>query len=154
MINLIFNILNTNSLLIIIALIMILGYISKLIFKLLKIPEVLILIVIGLILVPIGHILPSSYTNILTALAPLFGSIALVVILLGGSKEIHPKGKYVKSVEGVIFGTLDIVLSAALLAWIMNIIFKWPFIYGALLGTIVGETTTIIVIDIIKRIKI
>jgi cell volume regulation protein A len=133
---------------------MVLGYISKAIFKLSKIPEILILMILGLILVPIGHILPISYTLILTSLAPLFGSIALVVILLGGSKEIHPKGKYTKSMEGVIFGLLDILLSAALLAWIMNLIFGWPFIYGALLGTIVGETTTIIVIDIIKRIRI
>ena len=145
---------STNIILVAIAFILILGYISRAIFKLTKIPEILILMFFGVLLVPLGHLLPQAYTNTLTSLAPLFGSIALVVILLGGSKNIHPRGKYNKSAIGMLLGLLDIILPMVVLAYFMNYFYGWQLIYGALLGAILGETTTIVVIDIIKRLKL
>jgi cell volume regulation protein A len=147
-------IISTNALIITIAVVMILGYISKAIFRLTKIPEILILMFFGVLLVPIGHLLPQIYTNTLISLAPLFGSIALIVILLGGSKNIHPRSKYNKSALGILLGLFDILLPTIILAYFMNYFFGWKILYGAILGAILGETTTIVVIDIIKRLKI
>ncbi len=139
--------------LIAIALIIIIGYISRYLFGKTKIPEILILITIGVILVPVGNLLPSSYVAVLRSLAPIFGDIALIIIMFNGGRQIRLEKGFGSS-KGITLGILDTIVSAIALSLLMNVIFGWPFIYGALLGTILGETAVVVVIPIIKRIRL
>jgi potassium/hydrogen antiporter len=138
--------------LIAIALIIIIGYIGRAIFNRTKIPEALILILIGILLVPVGHLLPDSYVNTLRSLAGIFGDLALVVIMYNGGKAIVLNQKLFNDRKGISLGILDTLLPMAALTVIMAV-FGWPLIYGALLGAILGETSTIIVIPILRKIK-
>ena len=140
--------------LIAVALIIIIGYIAKAIFGRTKIPEVLILIAIGLLLVPVGHLLPSNYVNSLRSLTSIFGDLALVVIMYNGGKVIGVNRALFKSTRGVLLGFLDTLLPTVGVSVLMWALFQWPIIYGAILGAILGETSTVIVAPLLKKIKI
>ncbi len=145
---------NSIAILIAIALIIIIGYIGDTIFKRTRIPEALILMLIGIILVPVGNLLPLNYVNTLRELLPLFGDIALILLIYSAGKKIVLYRGRIKSSRGAVFGVLDIVLPMAVVAALMYYVFNWPVLYGALLGVIVGPTSMIVILSVIKRLKI
>jgi cell volume regulation protein A len=62
------------------------GFLANLLFRLTKIPSVLILVALGVVLGPItGWIRSDS----LLAIAPYFGAVALLVILFEGGLELE-----------------------------------------------------------------
>ena len=141
-----------DLLLAVISLIIILGYLSEVLFKKTRIPEVMILIVIGLIIAQ-TKLLPSSYIDTLRGLTPLFGSIALITIMYDGGKIIK-LDKSLPSGLGYLLALADTVLPAIAMAAIMYFVFHWQLIYGAILGTMLGETSTIMIAPLIKRLNI
>lgn len=145
--------LSSIPILIAIALIIIIGYVGKAIFRRTKIPEALILILIGVLLGPAGHLLPASYVTALRSIAGIFGDIALVVIMYNGGKTIVLNQKLLHDRQGISLGFLDVFLSMVILAIVM-MAFGWPPIYGAILGAILGETSTVIVVPLIRKIRI
>jgi len=136
--------------LIAVALVIIIGYIGRAIFNRTKIPEALILIAIGILL---GHLLSGSYTATLRSLAGIFGDIALVVIMYNGGRSIAVNKGFFRSTSGLSLGFLDTLLPTIFLSLLMKFVFGWPFVYGALLGAILGETSTVIVVPLIRKIK-
>ncbi|MFP3297723.1 MAG: cation:proton antiporter [Thermocladium sp.] len=144
---------NTDLVLIAIAMIILIGYLGDALFRATRIPEILILMLIGIILVPLGHLVPDRYVEVLRLFAPLFGSIALVIIMFDGGRKID-FGSLTASALGLLMGLLDILLPMFVIALIMNYLFGWPYIYGAMLGTIVGETTAVVIVPVASRIKI
>jgi NhaP-type Na+/H+ or K+/H+ antiporter len=141
------------SVLIAISLIIIIGYIARAIFNKTKVPEVLILIFIGLLLVPIGHFLPDSYILVLRSLAAVFGAFALIIIMYGGGRKIALHAKSLRNFKGISLGMLDTIIPTFALAFVMNWLFGWPLIYGAILGAVLGETSITVIIPIIRRLK-
>ena len=133
-----------------IALIIILGYIGEAIFRVTRIPEILILMFIGIL---IAHALPTAYTTTLRSLTPIFSSIALIMIMFNSGRIMRFGAGRESGGTGLVLALFDIFLSCVALAIVMHYAFGWPFVYGALLGAIVGETSTIIVIPLLKRIK-
>ncbi|MGC8982070.1 MAG: cation:proton antiporter, partial [Minisyncoccia bacterium] len=136
---------STYLLLIAFAAIILIGYLSDALFRLTRIPEILILMLIGIILVPLGHIIPEKYVSILRDFVPLFGSIALIMIMFDGGRKIDFSTIVSGSGIGLILALLDIIFSLIIVSLLMHYIFSWPFIYGAILGTIVGETTAVVI---------
>ncbi len=136
--------------LIAVALIIIIGYIGRAIFNRTKIPEALILIAIGIVL---GHFLAGSYTSALRSLAAIFGDIALVVIMYNGGRATVVNRGLFKDTSGLKLGFLDTLIPTVVFAFLMKALFGWPLVYGALLGAILGETSTVIIIPLIRKIK-
>jgi len=147
-------VISTYLLLIALAAIILIGYLSDALFRLTRIPEILILMLIGIILVPLGHIIPDKYVSILRDFVPLFGSIALIMIMFDGGRKIDLSASVSGSGTGLILAILDIIFSMITVSLLMHYIFSWPFIYGAILGTIIGETTAVVIIPVATRVKI
>jgi len=145
---------NSYLILIAIAVIIIIGYFSDALFRITRIPEILILMLIGIILVPLGHLIPVKYVDVLRDFVPLFGSIALVMIMFDGGRKINIGSSASASGIGLLLGTLDIVLSMVSVAFLMRYLFSWPLLYGAILGTIIGETTAVVIVPVATRVKI
>ena len=114
----------------------------------------LILILLGVLLVPVGHLLPDTYVTTLRNLAPLFGSLALVVIMFNNARRIGFVGTGTKGASGVTLGILDTLLATVVLSFTMNLLFNWPYVYGAILGAVLGETATVVVLPVIARLKL
>ncbi|WP_291767317.1 cation:proton antiporter [Caldivirga sp. UBA161] len=145
---------STDGILITLALIILIGYVGDYLFRLTRVPEAVILMLIGVLLVPIGHIIPIKYVALLRELAPLFGDIALVMIMFDGGRKINFRTPISSSGLGLALATLDVAVPSVLLAVIMYSFFNWPLVYGAILGTILGETTTTIIVPLATRLVI
>ncbi|ABW02525.1 cation:proton antiporter [Caldivirga maquilingensis] len=145
---------STDGILITLALIILIGYVGDYLFRLTRVPEAVILMLIGILLVPIGHIIPIKYVTLLRELAPLFGDIALVMIMFDGGRKISFRTPLSSSGLGLTLATLDVVIPSALLAVIMYSFFNWPLVYGAILGAILGETTTTVIVPLATRLVI
>ncbi|MGI0100594.1 MAG: cation:proton antiporter [Candidatus Micrarchaeaceae archaeon] len=144
---------SSSYVLIAIALIIIIGYVGIAIFKRTKIPEVLILMLIGVLIASTGNLLSVNTISTLRSFAPLFGSLALVVIMYNGSKRLKLDNKLM-NLKGIAIGVLDTVLATVAVSALMHFMLGWPLIYGAILGAILGETSNIVVIPIIQRVDI
>jgi cell volume regulation protein A len=141
---------STDLILAAIALIILLGYIGEAIFRVTRIPEILILMFIGIL---IGQFMPLAYTSTLRDLTPLFSSIALIMIMFNSGRIMKFGDGHGVGGRGLLLAFLDITLSCIALTIVMHYMFGWPLLYGALLGIIVGETSTIIVIPLAKKLK-
>ena len=145
---------STDGILITLALIILIGYVGDYLFRLTRVPEAVILMLIGVLLVPVGHIIPIKYVTLLRELAPLFGDIALVMIMFDGGRKISFRTPLSSSGLGLALATLDVVIPSVLLAIIMYSFFNWPLVYGAILGAILGETTTTVIVPLATRLVI
>ncbi len=146
--------LNVDIFLAVIAIIIIIGYISKFIFKLTKIPEVVILMLIGISLGHLGNLLPQTYIATLNYVAPLFGTIALITIMFNSSKNIRFGDRASPVGIGLLLAVADVLVVTIVMAVFMKAVFDWPLIYGAILGAILGETTAIVVLPLINNLEI
>ncbi|MGC9135733.1 hypothetical protein [Caldivirga sp.] len=54
---------STDGILITLALIILIGYVGDYLFRLTRVPEAVILMLIGILLVPIGHVIPVKYVT-------------------------------------------------------------------------------------------
>ena len=145
---------SSSTVLVAIALIIIIGYISTTIFRRTRVPELLILMLIGIFLVQVLHAVPTNYLDVLRSLAPVFSSLALIVIMFNGSKELKLGDTALRSRDGIILGFLDNLLSMIAVSVFMYYVFGWPLLYGAILGAILGETASIVVIPFIRKVKL
>ncbi len=145
---------NPYLVLILIAFVILIGYLGEVLFRITKIPEILILLFVGLLIGPITNIIPSNYITYFRDIAPIFSDIAIVVIIFEGGRKIEISGFLKNSAIGTILAILDIAIPAVIFSYIMYYMFSWPYIYGAILGSIIGETTLIVVLPVISRIKI
>ena len=145
---------SSSTVLVAIALIIIIGYISTAIFRRTRVPELLILMLIGIFLVQVLHAVPTNYLDVLRSLAPVFSSLALIVIMFNGSKELKLGDTALRSRDGIILGFLDNLLSMIAVSVFMYYVFGWPLLYGAILGAILGETASIVVIPFIRKVKL
>ena len=145
---------SSSAVLVAIALIIIIGYISSAIFRRTRVPELLILMLIGIFLVHVVNVVPINYLDVMRSLAPVFSSLALVVIMFNGSKELKLGDTALRSLKGITLGLLDTIISMAVVSLVMHYIFGWPLLYGVILGTILGETASIVVIPFIRKVKL
>ncbi|MGC8569710.1 MAG: cation:proton antiporter [Caldivirga sp.] len=145
---------STDGILITLALIILIGYVGDYLFRLTRVPEAVILMLIGILLVPIGHVIPVKYVTLLRDLAPLFGDIALVMIMFDGGRKISFRTPISSSGLGLALATLDVAIPSVLLAVVMYSFFNWPLVYGAILGAILGETTTTVIVPLATRLVI
>ncbi len=143
--------LSSVPILIAVAAIIIIGYIARAIFRRTKIPEALILIALGVVL---GQFLTGSIIGTLRSLAAIFGDIALVVIMYSGGRAMVLNRSIVTDRRGMGLGFLDALVPMVAISLLMWLAFGWPLVYGALLGAILGETSTVIVVPLLKKIEI
>ncbi len=145
---------SSSAVLVAIALIIIIGYISSAIFRRTRVPELLILMLIGIFLVHVVNVVPINYLDVMRSLAPVFSSLALVVIMFNGSKELKLGDTALRSLKGITLGLLDTIISMTIVSLVMHDIFGWPLLYGVILGAVLGETASIVVIPFIRKVKL
>jgi len=152
------------SALIILGIIMILGFIGNYIFNKTQIPSIVWLLLFGLIVGAVFKVeaLQIEYPELLMTISSFFGAIAIVIILFDGgiNTDIYqlfkgaPRGLLL-SVSGFclsFLGTILVVVGLSGLG-VIGVPFEDSFIVGAVLGAIVGGTSSPIVIPLAYRLK-
>ncbi len=127
------------------------GFFAEFLFSKLKIPDVLLLVLFGLMLGPYGlkYVLPDS----LAAIAPIFTTFALLFLLFDGAFNID----LVSFAKGIGKGMLITIYNffiASIVVAAISMLFGFDLLHALLLGFILGGISSAFVIPIIQNLKI
>ena len=140
-----------SSALIIGALIIINGFAANFFFKKTGIPDMLFLIFIGVIFGPIFGIFdPITVKNF----APFIAALALAYILFDGGMGLNIKHVLSNSPKAIILAIIGFVFSVIAVCGFMVFVFNVPLVYGLLFGSMLGGSSSIVVISLASRIKL
>ncbi len=141
-----------------IAGIFLIGAAGEAVFRRTSVPDVIWLIAVGLLLGPVLSVLGRDQ---LTAVAPYFAALTLVVVLFeGGSKlELSDVSQAApRSVALAIASFSSSLASVALISmlarWVGLLPPGWSWTHGALLGAILGGSSSIIVMPAMQQAKV
>jgi cell volume regulation protein A len=131
-----------------VGLIILLGFFSHLFFEKTKIPDVLILMSVGVILNQSLDILDPA---VFITFAPYVGALALVMILFDGGINLKFKQviKQLPSASG--FTVAVFALTSFFIMLVMNLFFNWDLLHALLLGVVIGGTSSAIVISVVSK---
>jgi cell volume regulation protein A len=137
--------------LIISALIILIGFLANYLFKKTGLPDMLLLIFLGVLFGPIlGVFDPTAVKNF----APYIAALALAYILFDGGIGLNIKRVLFNSPKAVLLAVLGFVFSVLGVSVFMVVVFNMPLIYGLLFGSIFGGSSSVAVISLACKVKI
>jgi cell volume regulation protein A len=127
------------------------GALSSYLFRRTGIPELLFLITLGAIFGPLlGLIEPSS----VLPLAPYLATLALIVILFEGGLNLDLRRTILESPRAVVLAVLGFLLAVGFTALFSMYALNLRLLYGLLLGSIVGGSSSIVILSLAPRIGV
>ena len=133
------------------SVVIILGVLGEAFFKKTGIPDILFLMILGIIIGPVlGIIQPEAVLEIV----PYFAAVALIIIMFDGGLNLHI-GKVLKTAHfAIILVIVGFALSVGIVAGLAHYGLGWEWIDSILLGSIVGGSSSIIVFGLVQKIRI
>ena len=133
-----------------VALIFFLGHALKWIFIRTKIPDLLLLVLLGFLIGPVFGIIDASAFG---KVGPLLSTVALIVILYEGGITLHARDLLSSSLPAIglsVIGFILVAIFATALAWL----FTMDIEISLLFGVGIGSTSSAIVIPTVKYLSI
>ena len=133
------------------SVVIIMGVLGEAFFKKTGIPDILFLMVLGIVIGPVlGIIQPEAVLKIV----PYFAAVALIIIMFDGGLNLHI-GKVLKTAHfAVILVIVGFAVSVGIVATLAHYGLGWEWIDSILLGSIVGGSSSIIVFSLVQKIHI
>ncbi|MEK6941280.1 MAG: cation:proton antiporter [archaeon] len=133
-----------------IGLIIFFGFFASLFFQRTKIPDVLLLVFIGMLLGPVFGFVSSSF---LLSFAPVIGTIALIIIVFEGGLNLEFESVLKALPQATLF-TLFVCLLTAALTMFFTFFLGFPLLSGLLLGFIIAGTSYEIIVPLIAKLSV
>lgn len=133
------------------ATIIILGFLGEEFFKRTSIPDSILLLVFGVLLGPVFQLFGREE---LISITPYFAALALIIILFDGGLNMNVREAIRGSPRASVLAVSGWILSVLVTAALCKVLFGWRFLNGLLLGSIVGGSSSIIVIAIARKINV
>ncbi len=133
-----------------IALVIILGVVGDYIFKITNIPDIIWLLLLGLLIGPVFKFIDVS---LFEAALPYFTAIAIMIILFQGGLVTNIYVLIKESPRSMTLAIVNLLLCMLLVAVVMSF-FGWNLMEGLLLGAILGGTSSPIVVALTSRYKL
>jgi potassium/hydrogen antiporter len=130
---------------------LLIGFLTDFLFRKTGFPDILILLTVGYIIGPIYHIVAPA--NLAPA-AQLIASLALVVIIFNGGIGFDISKVLSSAPRAVLLVLFGVAISIAVIAAPAYFLFQWKLLDSVLLGTVVGGTSSAIVIGLVSRAKV
>ncbi|MCL4449874.1 MAG: cation:proton antiporter [Candidatus Thermoplasmatota archaeon] len=135
------------------AVIMLLGFVGEIAFRKKRIPDMLLLLLIGIVIHYTG-IIPAVYLSIMKDLLGFVGTIALIFIVFGGVLKLDLE-KFGRSVpKGIAMASADLIFVIGILTPLLYFFFKIPLIDSLLLATVLSETSVTFIVPLIARVNL
>ena len=131
--------------------IILIGFMGGLAFERTHIPDVLVLLSIGVFLGPVLKLVEPST---LTHFAEYFGLFALMVILFEGGMDIDIDRLIKEFGPATLLVLISFFVSSIAIAVFLYFVQGWEIVRSLLLGTILGCTSAAIVIPIINKMSL
>jgi len=133
------------------GLIVLVGFLANYLFKRTGIPDMLILIFIGIVC---GPILGLFNPTLIGSFAPFVAAFALTYIMFDGGMNLNIRQVLSNSPKGVLLAVLGFLFSVLSVAGFTMLVFNVPLEYGLLFGSIFGGSSSIVVISLVSKVKI
>jgi len=137
--------------LVISGLIIVIGFISNYLFERTGLPDMLFLIVLGMIFGPILRVFDPTT---IISLAPYLAALALVFILFDGGLRMNIYQVFSESPRAALLAMLSYVFSVMAVALFMHYLTGIPLLHGILFGSILGGSSSIVVVTLATRINV
>src|SRR3990170_1675540 len=131
--------------------IIILGFLGEEFFKRTSIPEPILLLLFGVLLGPVFNLFPHED---LISITPYFAALALIIILFDGGLNMKIKEAMQNSPRALVLGISGFIINVLLTALLCKYVLGWRFLNGLLLGSIVGGSSSIIVIALARKLGV
>jgi cell volume regulation protein A len=133
--------------------IIVIGFLSNYFFERTGFPDMMLLIILGIIIGPItGFIKGDS----IVGLAPYLAALALVFILFDGGMALNIYRVFAESPRATVLAivgfTLNVIVTTLFMMYI--VIPGTPLLYSILFGTMFGGSSSIVIISLASRIKV
>ena len=140
------------------ALIIVFGYLAELLFDRTRVPDIFILLLLGLVLGPLGvsQALPglaSLTPSLLIPVASLIAVFTLVVILFDAGMDLNPQ-ELMKNAPFALSGTIInfIVTTAACFAALL--LAGWNWLHALVIAVIVADTAEEVVFSLLQKLRV
>ncbi len=135
------------------------GFFGNSIFNRFRIPDVLILVLLGMVIGPdlLGTRFGLVTTEVLDSInqfKDIFLSAALVIILFDGGLSLDIRSVWISMKFSVFLAVMNFILLAAAVSISLHYIMGIDFLVALTLGSIVGGTTGAVVIPIARKMRI
>jgi cell volume regulation protein A len=133
------------------GLIIVLGYLGEEFFKRTNIPDPILLLLFGVLLGPVLNVFSREQ---LISISPYFAALALIVILFDGGLNMDIRQAIKNSPRALILGIAGFLLNVIVTALLCKFLFGWRLMNGLLLGSILGGSSSIIVVALTRKLGI
>jgi cell volume regulation protein A len=135
----------------IIALTILIGFLSSIVFERTRISQVLLLMLFGFLLGPVLGLLDVSPESIIVSVLPFIATLALIVLLFDGGLEFNIFAVAKAIPKSMLFMSLVFVVSVSLIALFLVAALNWPIPESLLMGAVVGGTSSAVVIALVEK---
>lgn len=135
----------------IVAGILFIGFLANVFFKKTGWPEILFLILIGIIIGPVLGLIPKE--TLLPAL-PLISTFTLLMVLLRGGLDLDISEVLSGSARGLFQAFTYFFVGMILIAVFLRFVIGWDWISSLILGSILSQTGEVVIIPLAKRIRL
>lgn len=144
-----------NLFLLVVAGIFIIGVIGEVVFERTGVPDVVWLMLVGIVLGPITGFLSQKQ---LTSVAPYFGALTLVVVLFDGGSKLKLGELQSAAGRSSFLAVLSFVLSvlaitgASMVAAMVGLLpDSWTLLHGLILGSILGGSSSVVIMPALRK---
>ncbi|MBI2579046.1 MAG: cation:proton antiporter [Candidatus Aenigmarchaeota archaeon] len=139
------------SLLALFGITIVIGYIGSLIFHKTRVPDIVWLVLFGILVGPVFNLVDRSIFLFIT---PFLAALALLIILFDAGLNMD----FYEMVRGfsrsIILAVLGVAIEAVAVGAFLYFYLGWPLLPSLLLGVMVGGTSSPIVVSLAGRMKI
>jgi len=132
------------------AFIILAGFAGKILFQRTRIPDIPILLGIGVLMGPVLHLVDSG---VLLSLAPYVGTLALLMIMLEGGMDLDVDRVLSQMKWAVVLTLFTFALTMAAIAGMYHVVTSAPLAESLLLGAILGCTSGAVVIPLVQGMR-
>ena len=130
-----------------------LALISEIAFEKFRIPEQIILMLIGVILAH-ASIVSGATIDSIVSIAPTLGTFVLGLIILDAGLGMKAYDMLIRSPRVLGLAALEPIVGATVLAFLMHFVLGWPLIYGAIFGSLLGSLTPDVMVPLLRNMHI
>ncbi|MEM1581865.1 MAG: cation:proton antiporter [Candidatus Bathyarchaeia archaeon] len=127
------------------------GFLANVIFKKTGFPDILFLILIGVIF---GPILRLFSTEDLLPITPIFATLSLMLILFKGGLNLEIKTALSQSVRAVSLGFLYVIFATLFVSVFSHLFLGLDWIEAFILGPMTAGTCSVVIIPLMSKLKV
>ena len=127
------------------------GVIGESFFKKTGIPDVALIMILGVI---IGPVLGIIQPEVVIEVVPYFAALALIIIMFDGGLNLEIKSMVKTAHFASVLSIIGFVISVGIVTGLAHYWLEWSWIESILLGSIVGGSSSAIVFGLVRNLHI